>query len=150
MIYNFPGVVAGLDVNSDMFSRLGKHPNIVGCKLTCGGIAKVSRIRAEFEPTQFFAMTGQSDWLVPGMSVGATGVVTGVANLWPKVCPDFPRTALFSADGPSVLRSHLRSLPGRQAPGGVRASAEARAGRVGVRQGRHQRDEMGCRQVQGV
>lgn len=85
MIYNFPGVVAGLDVNSDMFSRLGKHPNIVGCKLTCGGIAKVSRIRAEFEPTQFFAMTGQSDWLVPGMSVGATGVVTGVANLWPKV-----------------------------------------------------------------
>ncbi|KAH7375572.1 dihydrodipicolinate synthetase family protein [Plectosphaerella cucumerina] len=86
MIYNFPGVVAGLDVNSDMFSRLGKHPNIVGCKLTCGGIAKVSRIRAEFEPTQFFAMTGQSDWLVPGMSVGATGVVTGVANLWPKAC----------------------------------------------------------------
>ncbi|CRK13948.1 hypothetical protein BN1708_011001 [Verticillium longisporum] len=86
MIYNFPGVVAGLDVNSDMFSRLGAHPNIVGCKLTCGGIAKVSRIAAEFAPTDFFALTGQSDWLVPGLSVGATGVVTGVANLYPRAC----------------------------------------------------------------
>ncbi|TDZ18925.1 putative 4-hydroxy-2-oxoglutarate aldolase [Colletotrichum orbiculare MAFF 240422] len=86
IIYNFPGVVAGLDVNSDMLSRLGKHPNIVGVKLTCGGIAKVARVRAEFEPAQFFALAGQSDWLVPALSVGSTGTITGVANLYPKYC----------------------------------------------------------------
>ncbi|TDZ29051.1 putative 4-hydroxy-2-oxoglutarate aldolase [Colletotrichum spinosum] len=86
IIYNFPGVVAGLDVNSDMLSRLGKHPNIVGVKLTCGGIAKVARVRAEFEPSQFFALAGQSDWLVPALSVGSTGTITGVANLYPKYC----------------------------------------------------------------
>ncbi|KAG9560396.1 aldolase, partial [Aureobasidium melanogenum] len=64
LIYNFPGVVAGLDVNSDMLSKLGSHPNIVRVKLTCGGIAK----------------------LVPALAVGATGTITGVANLYLKYC----------------------------------------------------------------
>ncbi len=86
LIYNFPGVVAGLDVNSDMLARLGQHPNIVGVKLTCGGIAKVARVRAQFAPDQFFALAGQSDWLLPALAVGATGAITGVANLFPRVC----------------------------------------------------------------
>lgn len=85
VIYNFPLVVAGLDVNSDMLSRLGRHPNIVGVKLTCGGIAKVARIAAEFDPSEFSAVAGQSDWLVPCLTVGGTGSVTGVGNLYPKV-----------------------------------------------------------------
>lgn len=86
VIYNFPGVAAGLDVNSEMLERLGKHTNIVGVKLTCGGIAKVARVRAQFEPSQFVALAGQSDWLVPALSVGGQGVITGVANLYPKAC----------------------------------------------------------------
>ncbi|KAL1870790.1 hypothetical protein VTK73DRAFT_2514 [Phialemonium thermophilum] len=86
LIYNFPGVAAGLDVNSDMLSRLGRHPNIVGVKLTCGGIAKVARVRAEYDPKEFCALAGQSDWLVPALTVGSTGTITGVANLYPKVC----------------------------------------------------------------
>ncbi|KAH7242264.1 hypothetical protein BKA59DRAFT_224785 [Fusarium tricinctum] len=86
VIYNFPGVVAGLDVNSEMLERLAQHPNIVGVKLTCGGIAKVARVTAQFKPEDFSALAGQSDWLVPAMAVGATGTVTGVANLYPKVC----------------------------------------------------------------
>jgi dihydrodipicolinate synthase/N-acetylneuraminate lyase len=68
-----------------MLARLGKHPKIVGVKLTCGGIAKVARIRATYEPSQFFALAGQSDWLVPALAVGGVGTITGVANLFPKV-----------------------------------------------------------------
>lgn len=94
VIYNFPGVVAGLDVNSDMLARLGAHPNIVGVKLTCGGIAKVARVRAQYEPEDFCALAGQSDWLVPALSVGGIGVITGVANLYPKVRPLLFRIAL--------------------------------------------------------
>lgn len=86
LIYNFPGVVAGLDVNSDMLSKLGAHPNIVGVKLTCGGIAKVARVRAQYSPSEFCALAGQSDWLVPALAVGSTGTITGVANLYPKYC----------------------------------------------------------------
>ncbi|CAM1502716.1 Fc.00g074920.m01.CDS01 [Cosmosporella sp. VM-42] len=86
LIYNFPSVVAGLDVNSEMLERLGRHPNIIGVKLTCGGIAKVARVTARFKPEEFSALAGQSDWLVPALSVGSTGVITGVANLYPKAC----------------------------------------------------------------
>ncbi|SPO05152.1 related to dihydrodipicolinate synthase [Cephalotrichum gorgonifer] len=86
VIYNFPNVVAGLDVNSDMLAALGKHPNIVGVKLTCGGIAKVARVKASFDPKEFCVLAGQSDWLVPAMTVGSTGVITGVANLYPRYC----------------------------------------------------------------
>lgn len=85
VIYNFPGVVAGLDVNSEMLDILGKHPNIVAVKLTCGGIAKVARISASFKKTEFVALAGQSDWLIPALSVGGVGTITGVANLYPKV-----------------------------------------------------------------
>jgi len=35
VIYNFPGVAAGLNVDSTMLDRLGKHSNIVGVKVLC-------------------------------------------------------------------------------------------------------------------
>jgi 4-hydroxy-2-oxoglutarate aldolase len=72
-------------VNSDMLAKLGQHPNIVGVKLTCGGIAKVARVAAQFSPEKFCALAGQSDWLLPAISVGGTGTITGLANLYPKV-----------------------------------------------------------------
>jgi dihydrodipicolinate synthase/N-acetylneuraminate lyase len=95
VIYNFPAVVAGMDLDSEMLARLGRHPNIVGVKLTCGGIAKVARVRALFEPHDFCALAGQSDWLVPALTVGGVGVITGVANLYPKVGSIPYRTRYF-------------------------------------------------------
>lgn len=102
VIYNFPGVVSGLNVNSEMLQILGDHPNIVAVKLTCGTIASVARTVAKFGPgldlkdnkyagqSQFVALAGQSDWLVPALSVGGTGCVTGMANLYPKVSITYP------------------------------------------------------------
>ncbi|KAK2756001.1 hypothetical protein FQN54_005799 [Arachnomyces sp. PD_36] len=86
VIYNFPGVTAGLDVNSDIIDALGDHPNIVGVKFTCGGIAKVARAAAAFPPEQFSVLAGQGDWLIPAMSVGGKGCITGLANLYPRTC----------------------------------------------------------------
>ena len=114
VLYNFPNVVAGLDINSEMLDILGKHQNIVAVKLTCGGIAKVARISAAFSKSDFVALAGQSDWLIPALSVGGVGTITGVANLYPKV-----RTICYSlvrskANRP-VLSTHVRPLPIRQA-----------------------------------
>ncbi|CCG82020.1 Dihydrodipicolinate synthetase family protein [Taphrina deformans PYCC 5710] len=86
LIYNFPGVAAGLNVDSNMIDRLAKHSNIVGVKLTCGSIAKVTRAAATHSPKDFAALAGQSDWLVPALAVGGTGCVTGVGNLYPLLC----------------------------------------------------------------
>ncbi|KAF1993773.1 aldolase [Amniculicola lignicola CBS 123094] len=86
IIYNFPNVVSGLDANSEILEACGKHQNIAAVKLTCGGIAKVARIAATFKKSEFCAIAGQSDWLIPALSVGGTGCITGCANLYPKVC----------------------------------------------------------------
>ena len=36
MVYNFPLVANGINIDSETMLELAKHPNIVGCKLTCG------------------------------------------------------------------------------------------------------------------
>ena len=103
MIYNFPGVAAGLNVNSEMLETLGEHPNIVAVKLTCGTIASVARTAAKFGRALdtntnpgFVALAGQSDWLVPCLSVGGAGSITGLANLYPQVCPFYLLSILRS------------------------------------------------------
>jgi 4-hydroxy-2-oxoglutarate aldolase len=113
VIYNFPGVVAGLDVNSEMLDILGKHKNIVGVKLTCGGIAKVSRISASFQKSEFVALAGQSDWLIPALSVGAVGTITGVANLFPKVSVSHLHNFSEPVSPLLDMHSHVRPLPSR-------------------------------------
>lgn len=90
IIYNFPGIVSGLDCNSDMLDTLSDHPNICGVKLTCGGVGKITRIAAKSSHSEFAAVCGQSDWLVAAMVSGAAGCISGVANTFPKVRPDLP------------------------------------------------------------
>jgi hypothetical protein len=36
LVYNFPLVANGINIDSDTMIQLSKHQNIVGCKLTCG------------------------------------------------------------------------------------------------------------------
>lgn len=65
-------------------SDLAQHPNIVGVKLTCGNIGKVTRLAADFKPQQFAVLGGASDYLIPSLIGGGSGCVTGVANIFPK------------------------------------------------------------------
>lgn len=44
ILYNYPGAVAGIDMDSDLLIRLAKHPNIVGTKFTCGNTGKLTRV----------------------------------------------------------------------------------------------------------
>ncbi|KAI0013848.1 dihydrodipicolinate synthetase [Xylariaceae sp. FL0662B] len=84
VIYNFPGVVNGLDVSSDTLATLSRHENICAVKLTCGNIAKVATTAARSAPESFTALAGQADWLLPALSVGGGGCIAGVANLFPR------------------------------------------------------------------
>ncbi|KAH6604055.1 hypothetical protein Trco_007501 [Trichoderma cornu-damae] len=116
VIYNYPSVVAGLDVDSEMLNRLAKHANIVGVKLTCGGIAKVSRIAAAYSPESFSALAGQSDWLVPALSVGGTGAITGIANLYPRIYNLFMAGMVKEA---TALQLELSKMEWGFAKGGI-------------------------------
>ena len=111
VLYNFPGVVAGLDINSDMIDVLGRHPNIAAAKFTCGSVAKLTRVAASFLPNQCTALAGQMEWLVPALVVGGQGAIAGFANLFPRVscdshtqlCHMFLRRAFLLTIGRYVL-----------------------------------------------
>jgi len=93
LIYNFPGAVSGIDLDSDTIIQLAKHPNIVGCKLTCGNTGKLNRIAAATTASTlsdrgsgFMCMGGSADFTVQTLIGGGSGVICGLANVTPKAC----------------------------------------------------------------
>ena len=85
VIYNFPGVCNGVDLDSDLITRLAKrNPNIVGVKLTCGSVAKITRLAAALPANEFSTYGGQSDFLIGGLAVGSAGCIAAFANVFPK------------------------------------------------------------------
>lgn len=92
LIYNYPGAVAGIDLDSDAIIGLAKHPNIVGCKLTCGNTGKLNRIASSVQtatpgkPSGFMCMGGSADFTLQTLIGGGSGIVTGLGNVTPKAC----------------------------------------------------------------
>ncbi|KAK3692473.1 hypothetical protein B0T22DRAFT_14975 [Podospora appendiculata] len=84
VVYNFPAVCNGIDLDSPTIAGLAKrHDNIVGVKLTCGSVAKITRLAAEFQPGEFAIYGGQSDFLLGGLAVGSSGCIAAFANVFP-------------------------------------------------------------------
>lgn len=74
-----------MDLDSDFIAALAKkHKNIVGVKLTCGSVAKITRLAATFEQKDFAVYGGQSDFLLGGLASGSAGCVAAFANAFPK------------------------------------------------------------------
>lgn len=61
MVYNFPVVTAGLNLDSDIIGELAQHPNIVGTKLSCGTIGKLHRLTSTVPASKFATFPGVSD-----------------------------------------------------------------------------------------
>ncbi|EAU85572.2 dihydrodipicolinate synthetase [Coprinopsis cinerea okayama7 len=85
MVYNFPGVTAGIDLDSDAILELAKHPNIVGTKLSCGNIGKIQRVTSTLPPCTFATYPGRSDVFIHGLNAGAAGVTSALVNIVPKL-----------------------------------------------------------------
>ena len=95
LIYNFPGAASGLDIDSETISLLAKHPNIVGCKLTCGNTGKLARVAAATSASSpvnsasesgFMCFGGSADFTLQTLVVGGSGIICGVGNISPKAC----------------------------------------------------------------
>lgn len=93
LIYNYPGAVSGLDLSSDTIIDLSQHPNIVGCKLTCGNTGKLNRIAAATRASTvsdpgsgFMCMGGSVDFTLQTLIGGGSGIIGGMANIAPKSC----------------------------------------------------------------
>ncbi|OJD21233.1 hypothetical protein ACJ73_07427, partial [Blastomyces percursus] len=93
LIYNYPGGAAGIDMDSDTIIALAKHPNIAGCKLTCGNTGKLNPIAAATKASEvsdndsgFMCIGGSSYFTMQTLIGGGSGVICGLANIAPKAC----------------------------------------------------------------
>ncbi|OKL63407.1 hypothetical protein UA08_01770 [Talaromyces atroroseus] len=100
ILYNFPAVSNGIDINSDLIVEVVKcSPNVCGVKLTCANVGKLTRIMAQINHAQFQAayprkhpiipfraIDGFIDFLLPSISVGSSGAISGLPNIAPKAC----------------------------------------------------------------
>ncbi|KAK0204578.1 hypothetical protein DFS33DRAFT_668230 [Desarmillaria ectypa] len=85
MIYNFPVVTAGQDLDSDTITTLAAHPNIVGTKLSCGNIGKLQRLTSRFLPSEFAVFAGRTDFFLHGLISGSAGLIGASVNIVPKL-----------------------------------------------------------------
>lgn len=70
-------------MDSELIARIAQHPKIVGVKLTCGSVAKIERLTAQFSADRFATFGGQSDFLVGGLAAGSAGCVCAFGNVFP-------------------------------------------------------------------
>ncbi|KAK1766111.1 L-threo-3-deoxy-hexylosonate aldolase [Phialemonium atrogriseum] len=93
VLYNYPGAVAGIDMDSDLLIKLAEHPNIVGTKFTCGNTGKLTRVALatnaktpSSEGSGYMAFGGMCDFTVQTLASGGSGIIAGGANVMPKLC----------------------------------------------------------------
>jgi len=85
IIYNFPGVCNGVDMSSELIADIANaNDNVVGVKLTCGSVGKITRLSGQFTPERFSTFGGQSDFLLGGLMAGSAGCIAAFANVAPK------------------------------------------------------------------
>ncbi|KAI6013035.1 aldolase, partial [Pisolithus marmoratus] len=85
LIYNYPSVTAGINLESDVILELSDHPNIVGTKLSCGSIGKLHRLTSAKPSSEFATLAGTSDVLLQGLLSGSAGVISALPNIVPKL-----------------------------------------------------------------
>ena len=83
MLYNNPGA-AGVDLTPEVIAAIAAQvPDVVAVK-ECSGDAR--RIAALVNDTELEILVGGDDWALEGFATGATGWVSGVANVAPGEC----------------------------------------------------------------
>lgn len=107
ILYNYPGAVAGIDMDSDLIIRISQHPNIVGTKFTCANTGKLTRVARALDaitpkspfPTKpvgpitktaanhpYVAFGGIADFTLQTLISGGSAIIVGGANVIPRTC----------------------------------------------------------------
>ncbi|KAL1999637.1 hypothetical protein VTN02DRAFT_4227 [Thermoascus thermophilus] len=108
ILYNYPGAVAGIDMDSDLIIRISQHPNVVGTKFTCANTGKLTRVARALNaitppspldsagrdaPTSkasenhpYVAFGGMADFTLQTLISGGSAIIAGGANVLPRTC----------------------------------------------------------------
>ena len=83
VLYNVPKRT-GIDLKPELVAKLSKVKNIVAIKEASGSLSQVSQIIEQTRGSSFSVLSGDDDLTLPMMALGATGVVSVVANVAPR------------------------------------------------------------------
>lgn len=108
ILYNIPGRT-GVNIPVSTVAELSKHPNIAGIKEASGNISYAADI-APYLSEDFKMYSGNDDMIVPLLSLGASGVISVLANIAPKQTHDIVESYL-SGDVKKSRDLQLKYLP---------------------------------------
>ncbi|GGH37333.1 4-hydroxy-tetrahydrodipicolinate synthase [Dyadobacter endophyticus] len=92
LLYNVPGRTV-INMKSDTIVKLASHPNIIGIK-DAGGSIEQSMELASRVPEDFLLLSGDDNLVTTMVSVGWHGVISVIANAFPKEFHDLTWAAL--------------------------------------------------------
>ncbi len=93
VLYNIPSRSAVALTVDTMVALAKMHSNIIGVKESTGNIDQTSELLQRLG-RRFTVISGDDSLTLPLVAVGATGVISVVANLVPRVTSDLVRLAL--------------------------------------------------------
>lgn len=82
IIYNVPSRT-GLNIFPDTVAKLATHENIVGIKEASNNFSQILELISKV-PASFSVISGNDDTIVPLLSLGGTGVISVLSNVFPK------------------------------------------------------------------
>lgn len=82
IIYNVPSRT-GLNILPDTVAKLAEHENIVGIKEASNNFSQILELLSKV-PANFSVLSGNDDTIVPLLSLGGTGVISVLSNVFPK------------------------------------------------------------------
>lgn len=86
ILYNIPGRT-GCSISEDVIGVLSKHDKICGVKEASGNMSYAASI-ARYLNDEFRMYSGNDDIIVPMMSLGASGVISVLADVLPRETHD--------------------------------------------------------------
>ncbi|MCX7999331.1 MAG: 4-hydroxy-tetrahydrodipicolinate synthase, partial [Leptospiraceae bacterium] len=82
MLYNIPGRTGGNVLPETVF-RLSQHPRILAIKEASGDLVQMTKILTLCD-RKFQLLSGDDNLLLPVLSIGGSGIVSVLSNLFPK------------------------------------------------------------------
>lgn len=108
MLYNVPGRT-GVNLSVESTLTLAQHPNICGIKDASGNITQTGYILRK-KPIDFLVISGDDSLSLPQIAIGASGVISVVANLLPLQFSTMVNLGL-QGDFNKASKIHLELLP---------------------------------------
>ncbi|MEX2597396.1 MAG: 4-hydroxy-tetrahydrodipicolinate synthase [Salibacteraceae bacterium] len=124
IMYNVPGRTCS-NMLPDTTLKLAEHKNIIGIKEASGNLDQVGAI-IKNKPDNFLVISGDDPLIVPHMALGGDGIISVVANAYPKAFSSIASSCL-QGDYNHARKTHymlvdlIHMLFEEGNPGGVKA-----------------------------